>query len=387
MGKTTVAIAVAHAMQQEFAGAVCFVDVGAVADQTLVAATIASSLGLAPQTTDVMPTLLEYFRAQRILLVLDNCEHVIDTVATLSETLFRDSGVHILATSREALRVEGEHVYWLPPLDSPTPDSSMKAADVSPYPAVKLFMERAAAAGGRFELTDENAHTVAGICGRLDGIALAIELAAARAGSYGVLATAELLNKNLGLDWHGRRTALPRHQTLRALLDWSYELLAVADQRALRQLSILVGSFSVEAASAVIHGDLADESATLEILDALVSRSLLSVQSGNDGSARYRVLETTRHYAGEKLLAGGEAEIAARRHAEYFAGLLHSHHGGQIDLEYTGRAHDLREHLGNVRAALDWCFSRGRRGDDKSTPHSQSNLPRPPRRCSSSSRC
>jgi predicted ATPase/DNA-binding winged helix-turn-helix (wHTH) protein len=355
MGKTTVAIAVAHALHEEFAGAVCFVDVGAVADENLVAATIASSLGLAPETADAVPTLLEYCRTQRILLVLDNCEHLIDSMSNLSETLFeRTSGVHILATSREALRVEGEHVYWLPPLDSPTPESSLKAMDVRTYPAVRLFLERAGAAGGRFELDDDNAPMIAGICGRLDGIALAIEIAAGRAASHGFAATADLLNRNLGLDWHGRRTALPRHQTLRALLDWSYGLLAEANQRALCQLSVLVGAFSVEAASAVLD---ANDAATLEILDTLVSKSLVSVQSRADGWARYRVLETTKIYVREKLLASDESSSAARRHAEYFAKLLHSLHGGQIDLEYTGRAHALREHLGNVRAALDWCFS------------------------------
>jgi predicted ATPase/DNA-binding winged helix-turn-helix (wHTH) protein len=365
MGKTTVAIAVAHVMQEEFADAVCFVDIGAVGDETLVAATIASSLGLALQTADAVPTLLEYFRAQRILLVVDNCEHVVDAVANLLETLFSQaSGVHILATSREALRVEGEHVYWLPPLMSPAPESSLRAADVLPYPAVKLFLERAAAAGGRFELTDENAPLVAGICGRLDGMALAIELAAGRAGSYGIAATAELLNKNLGLDWHGRRTALPRHQTLRDLLDWSYGLLAETNQRALRQLSVLVGSFSVEAAGAVMLEGPADDDATIDILDALLSKSLVSVQSGNDGSARYRLLETTRIYAHQKLFESGAGEIAARRHAQYFAKLLEAHHGGQIDLEYTGRAHALREHLGNVRAALDWCFAHRANGGD-----------------------
>jgi DNA-binding winged helix-turn-helix (wHTH) protein len=199
MGKTTVAIAAAHEMREEFSGAVCFVDIGAIADARLVAATIAASLGLSVQTAEAMPTLLEYLRTLRILLVIDNCEHVIDAIATLAETIFKEApGVHILATSREALRVEGEHAYWLPALASPPPQSSMKAADVLAFPAVQLFMERAAASGHRFGLDDENAPIVAGICGRLEGIALAIELAGGRAGSHGIAATADLLNKNLG---------------------------------------------------------------------------------------------------------------------------------------------------------------------------------------------
>jgi predicted ATPase/DNA-binding winged helix-turn-helix (wHTH) protein len=358
MGKTTVAIAVAHAMREEFAGEVCFVDLGAIADPRLVGATIASSLGVAIQTTDPVPTLLDYFRTLRILLVFDNCEHVVDSIAPLLETIFREtSTVHILATSREALRVEGEHAYWLPALGTPPPESRLEAEHVSTYPAVKLFLERATASGGRFELDDQSAPLVAGICGRLDGMALAIELAAARAGSYGVAATAELLNRNLSLDWHGRRTALPRHQTMRALLDWSYGLLADRSQRALRRLSVLVGSFNAEAACAVVREEPASEAMAIEILDTLVSKSLVSVQAGDDGSARFRILETTRIYAREKLLESGEESDVARRHAEYFTRLLDSRHGGQIDLAYTGRADALREHLGNVRAALDWCFA------------------------------
>lgn len=357
IGKTTVAVAIAHAMLEEFGGAVCFVDLGAVTDEELVAATIAASLGLSVQTADVVPTVREYLRTLRILLVLDNCEHVIDTLAPLAETIFRESdGIYILATSREALRVEGEHAYWLPALSTPSPQSSMKAADVFEFPAVRLFMERAAASGGRFNLNDENAPIVAGICGRLEGIALAIELAAGRAGSHGIAATADLLNGNLGLDWHGRRTALPRHQTLRALLDWSYGLLPEAEQLALRRLSVLVGGFTLEAAHAVINGDTASEAATLDALDGLLRKSLVTVYVGEDGAARYRLLETTRAYGLERLQETGEHDRAALRHAEYFKRLLDARHGGQIDLEYTGRAHALREHLGNVRAALDRCF-------------------------------
>lgn len=357
IGKTTVALAVAHALLSEFANAVCFVDLGAVSDAELVAVTIAASLGLSVQSADVEPTLGEYLRTQRVLLVLDNCEHVVDAVAPLVEAIFRDSpGVHLLATSREALRVEGEHAYWLPPLASPQPQSSLKAVDVLAFPAVQLFMERAAAAGGRFELNDESAPIVAGICGRLEGLALAIEFAAGRAGSHGIAATADLLNKNLGLDWHGRRTALPRHQTLRALLDWSYALLPKAEQLVLRRLSVLVGAFTVEAVVAIVNGDESDEPVAHDSLDALVMKSLVSARAGDDGSVRYRLLETTRIYAQEKLQESGEAPATARRHAAHFARLLNSRHGGLIDLEYTGRAHTLREHLGNVRAALEWCF-------------------------------
>lgn len=357
MGKTTVAIAVAHRLRDRFTHGACFVDVSAVEDPELVAATVATSLGLAPETVDVLPTLLEYLRTRQLLLVLDNCEHVVDVASTLAEAIFREtSGVCILATSREAFRVEGEHAYWLPPLATPSPDSSMAVADLLRYPAVQLFMERAGASGGRFELDAELAPLVASICGRLDGMALAIELAAGRAGRYGIAATAELMNRNLGLDWHGRRTAYPRHQTLRALLDWSYEVLAEEHRRALRNLSVLVGGFSVQAAIAVVHDEPMHEAAMLDTLDALISKSLVSVQS-SDGGLRFRILETTRAYSREKLLEHAEDAAAARRHATYFAELLNRHHRGHIDLDYATHVHVMREHLGNVRAALDWCFA------------------------------
>ncbi|MGH8497158.1 MAG: ATP-binding protein [Gammaproteobacteria bacterium] len=357
IGKTTVAVSVAHAMREEFADAVCFVDVGAVTNPELVPATVASALGLTIQTANVLPTLMECLKSLRILLALDNCEHVIDAAATLAELIFREAqGVHILATSREALRVEGERAYWLPPLDSPPPGSSMKAVDVLKFPAVQLFVERAAAAGGRFELTDTNAPAVAGICGRLDGMALAIELAASRVGSHGITETVGLLASGLGLDWRGRRTALPRHQTLRALLDWSYGSLGDLERIVLGRLSIFVGTFTIEAVRSVCCGNMSDELLTITTFDSLVAKSLVSVSVADDNVTRYRLLATTRDYAREKLEESGERQATARRHAAYFAHLLDNACGGEVDPHQDSRAVSLAEHLGNVRAALDWCF-------------------------------
>ena len=358
MGKTTVAVAVAHTMLEEFADAVCFVDLGAVSDSKLVAATVASSLGLTIQTGDVVPTLLECLRTLRILLVLDNCEHVIDATATLAELSFKEAaGVHILATSREALRVEGEHAYWLPPLPSPPPDSSLKAAEVLTFPAVKLFMERAAASGGRFELNDQTAPIVAGICGRLDGIALAIEFAAGRVGSHGITGTEELLNRSLGLDWQGRRTALPRHQTLRALLDWSYGFLVEPERLVLQRLTIFVGTFSLEDAQAIACTGALNEVRVVDTVDSLVAKSLVYAVIAEGSSTRYRLLETTRVYATEKLQDSGEASEVSERHAKYFTRLLNTTFGGDIEPHRDGGVRTSAEHLGNVRAALAWCFA------------------------------
>jgi predicted ATPase/DNA-binding winged helix-turn-helix (wHTH) protein len=292
MGKTTVAVSVAHAMAEEFAGMVCFVDVGAITDPWLVPATIASTLGLAIQTEDALPPLMAFLLSARMLLVLDNCEHLIDVTATLAERIFFDApAVHILATSREALRVEGERAFWLPPLKSPVPNSDLKAGDIQTFPAVTLLIERAAASGSRFELNDANAPQVADICARLDGIALALELVGGRVGTYGVEATLNLLNKRLGLHWQGRRTALPRHQTLHALLDWSYGLLAEPERLVLRRLSIFVGTFSLEGAQAVAAGEELSEKVVASIVDHLVAKSLVWTATADDGVIRYRLLE------------------------------------------------------------------------------------------------
>jgi predicted ATPase/DNA-binding winged helix-turn-helix (wHTH) protein len=335
IGKTTVAVSVAHALFAEFNGAVCFVDLSTVADSKLVSVTIASKLGLTVQTEQVLPALMLCLRELRILLVLDNCEHVVDAVATLAERIFQEApAVHILATSREALRVEGEHVYWLASLESPPSDGSMTAAEAVKFPAVTLFMERAAASGSRLELTDADVPVVAAICGRLDGMPLALEFAAARVGLHGLAGTAELLKTRFGLQFPGRRTAVPRHQTLQALLDWSYGLLSEAEQLVLRTLSIFVGPFTWQAAQAIGCDSIG-------ALGSLVAKSLVSVST-----TRYRLLETTRVYAQEKLDASGEREVIAQRHAMYIASLLNS----------ISDVSEMSEHLGNMRSSLEWAF-------------------------------
>ena len=350
MGKTTVAVCVANAMLEEFAGAVCFVDVGAIADPALVVTTIASTLGLTIQTEDVIPALILCLRTLRILLVLDNCEHMIDAIAVLAERIYQEApGVHILATSREAMRVEGEHAYWLPPLESPSPHELVNAADVTKFPALKLFLERAAAGGSRLEPSDTDVPIVAGICGRLDGIPLAIEFAAAGVAAHGIAGTANLLASRLGLHWPGRRTAHPRHQTLHALLDWSYDFLIERERRVLPRLSVFVGPFTLEAAQAIACAP--DETHFADTVESLVAKSLVSAVPGS-GTARFRLLETTRVYALEKLEESGEKQAIALRHAKYFASLLSCIDRGQ-------GPRSLGEHLGNARAALEWTFSNG----------------------------
>src|SRR5690606_32655675 len=204
-----------------------------------------------------------------LLLVLDNCEHVIDEMAALAEQLYKSAPqVHLLATSRELLRVEGEHVYILPPLDVPPMSADITAADAMTFPAVQLFMDRVAASGAQETLTDETALFALEICQKMDGIALAIELAAGRVRSHGLQGTAELINSRFDLLWHGRRTAPPRHQTLQAMLDWSYKLLSENERSVLYRLSVFVTPFNLEAAQWVAADTVLTE---LEVTAAITS--------------------------------------------------------------------------------------------------------------------
>ncbi len=357
VGKTTVAVAVGHDLMNAFAGAVLFVDLGAVNDPSLAATSLAASLGLSVESTDPASDLIAYLRDKRILLILDNCEHLIEAVATLAERIFIAAPkVHILATSREPLRVEGEHVYRLAPLGFPPDEPGLTAKEAVTFPAIQLFMERAAASGAPLELDDSNAAAVASICRKLDGVALAIELAAGRVDAFGLKQTAALLEERLSLLWLGQRTAPRRQQTLKATLDWSYELLTELEQRVLRQLAVFVGSFTLEAARAVLAGANVDPAAALGAIDSLVAKSL--VTSGGSATARrWRLLESIRAYALDKLGESGEAAQAARSHAEFFHSLAASAApASRSDTTLSGVALCSRE-IDNVRAALDWAFS------------------------------
>jgi predicted ATPase/DNA-binding winged helix-turn-helix (wHTH) protein len=352
LGKTTVAIAAAHALADDFGGDVCFVDLSATTGSAQVATGIASALRLGPVGgDDVVESIVAFVRDRPALLVLDSCEHVIDAVAPLVERLVGAApGLHVLATSREALRVRGEHVHRLSPLDLPPERSGISAAEVLRFGAVQLFVERATASGARLSLSDEDAALVADMCRKLDGNALAIEFAAARVDVHGVRGTASLLENRFKLFWHGRRTAVPRHQTLGALLDWSYNLLDEHERRILRWLSVFVGSFSLEAVAAVAAIDGDDERA-VDLLVSLVDKSLVSFDVARVEGAHYRLLDTTRAYAQAKLVEAGERDAVARLHASWQCSLLERERRGDGDVR------SLAEHLANTRAALEWCFS------------------------------
>ncbi len=307
-----------------------------------------------------MPSLMEYLRTHRPLLVLDNCEHLIDVVAALTEQIFAKApNAHILTTTRETLRVEGEHVFHLPPLETPPPNARLKADEIRAFPAVELFLERAAASGYRTLMTDAELALVADICGRLDGIALAIELIAGRAGSHGIEGTAELLDHRFRLLWQGRRTALARHQTLNALVDWSYNLLPERERHLLRLLSIFVGAFSLDAAKALVAMSDLQEGSFEEIIEGLVNKSLISVERRERAAVRYRLLETTRAHALGKLNENDEVDFAAKLHAEYFASVFAANARVQPLFRRLDSSGTFAGFLGNVRAALHWCFENG----------------------------
>ena len=352
MGKTTVAVAVAHRVLLDFGNAVCFVDLGAITDKALVVSAVASAVGGIAQTNEPLPALLAALSDKRLLLVLDNCEHLIEAVAPLAERIFREAPrVHILSTSREPLGAQGENIYRLLPLESPMKEEELSASEALTASAVQLFMDRAAASGYAIELTDADAPTVAGICRRLDGIALAIELVASRVGAYGIRGTAELLGSRLGLSLGGRRTALPRHQTLRAMLDWSYNLLSPAEQTVVGRLSIFASPFTLDGAMAV-----GQHTAIADILTSLVNKSLIW-RLNIDGSIHYRLLDTMQVYAAAQLEKSGELLEVAGRHASHYMELLGS---ASADLNPDG-AQDttaLSPHLGNIRLALEWSFSK-----------------------------
>ena len=357
IGKTTLAIALAHELLAAFGRDVCFVDLGSVIDPAMAADAVASALGIAVRTADASAGIIAFLRDQRKLLILDSCEHVIEAIGLLSEQIRRDAPeTHILATSREALRVEGEWAYRIAALEAPPEQATICAADILAFPAIQLFVERMAGGESAFELGEDEAPAVADICRGLDGIPLAIELAAGRVGVLGVAETARLLDGRFPLAWRGRRTAHPRHQTLAATLDWSHDLLTDVERLVLRRLAIFLGSFSLDAARSVASSDALDDGRVLEALAGLVDKSLLVVTSAGTTTS-YRLLDTTRAYVVDKLASSGDLSGVARRHATFFRDRLEREADESAEPEGTLTRNDL----GNVRAALEWCF--GRTGD------------------------
>lgn len=356
VGKTTVAIAVGHHLLEAFSGAVLFVDLGMIGDPDLVTTAVASMLGLSVQSDDATPNLIAYLRNKRILLILDTCEHLVEAVAPLAASIVdAASQVYILATSREALRVDGEHIYRLDALAYPPDEPGLTAAIVQTFPATQLFVERAVAGGARLDVSDAEALLIASICRKLDGVALSIELAARRVESYGLQQTAALLDQRLTLLWLGSRTAPPRQQTLQATLDWSFGLLTDLERVVLRRLAVFVGHFTLDAALEVVTSATLDRSTVLGAMDSLVAKSIVATRPVG-AMMRYRLLDTTRAYVLEIRIDDAETADLAVRHAAYYRRWLE-----QTGIEWPNLAtgEERAPHfaaINNVRAALEWCF-------------------------------
>ncbi|HEX3524191.1 MAG TPA: hypothetical protein VHT52_19140, partial [Stellaceae bacterium] len=357
IGKTRLALAAARRLLPEFADGVWVTELAPLADRALGPAAVAAALGLEFPASGVSAEhVANALSGQELLLVLDNCEHVIDAAAKMAEALLRaNRAVHVIATSREPLKAEGEWINPVPPLAVPSGDAEDED-DPLQYGAVRLFIERARAAQRSFAPDRRLAALIAAICRRLDGIPLAIELAAARAAALGLEELAARLDDRFQLLTGGRRTALPRHQTLRATLDWSYELLAEPERAVLRRLAIFAGAFRLEAAIAVVASPELAPLQVVEGLSNLVAKSLVAAQV--DGTAaRYRLLDTTWAYALEKLAESGEREQLARRHAEFGRDFFER---AETEWDTRPTAEWLADYawaLDNLRAALDWALS------------------------------
>jgi predicted ATPase len=338
----------------KFPDGVWMAEFSAIADPSLVSTTVAAAVGLQPGAGQISPQLVSQALAhRRLLLILDTCEHVIDAAAAMAEALLQaGSGVRIIATSRESLRAEGEQIYQVSPLALP----AVNAEDPWRSGAVRLFVVRSRACGAQVSEDQRVAAAIAGICQQIDGIPLAIELAAARAATMSIEVLAAHLDDRFGLLTGGRRTALPRHRTLRATLDWSHDLLSEPERVILRRLAVFAGAFSMEAAGAIAADHELTPLKVVDGLSNLVAKSLIAAEV-NRPVARYRLLDTMRAYALEKLKESGANEVLPRRHAEYYRDLLER---AEVEWEIQPNVERLDDYgwcIDNLRAALDWAFS------------------------------
>ncbi len=357
VGKTRIATRVGLDQLDRHTDGVWFLDLSLLSDPSLVPAIVARALGArGSQREAPAESIVRAFSAKRALLIVDNCEHVIDGVAPLVEEILRRcAGVRILATSRQSLGIEGEVVHRVPSLSVPEHVGDIRAHEAAGFGAIEMFVDRARASDTRFVLTDENAPAVAEICARLDGIPLAIELAASRTKALDVHTLAHMLGDRFRLLTGGTRTALPRHKTLTALIDWSYDQLCAVEQRLLNRLGVFCG-FTLDAALAVCTDAGLEEDGFVDLVSALVDKSLVAVDAG-PRRERYHLLETTKAYVLEELAIAGEADLLARRHAEYFlerAIAADDRYGSGSASSWLAA---VELDIENYRAAMRWALS------------------------------
>ncbi|HEX5848841.1 MAG TPA: NB-ARC domain-containing protein, partial [Rubrobacter sp.] len=359
-GKTRLALAVARSLIEAFEGDVWWVELASISIPDLVPRAVATALGV-PEAPDLSPAeaLVDNLQGRRAFLVLDNCEHLIEACADLADVLLATCpDLTLLATSREPLRVQGETNFMVPILSVPDPGLSLSTGEMADYEAVRLFIERAGAVDSGFALTERNAPAVVRLCDRLNGIPLAIELAAARTRVLSVEQILEKLDDPLGLLSSGGRTVTARHRTLRATLQWSFELLVEAEKALLYRLSVFVGGWDLEAAEAVGTGDAVEAGLVLDLLSALVDKSLVVVEE-NGGDLRYGMLEPVRQFGREKLHGSPDEPEVRFRHAEHYLALAE-----RAELELVGPDQGLwlgrlRTEFANLREAHSWSLEPG----------------------------
>ena len=356
-GKTRLALEVAERAAPAHQHGVAWIDLASLSDPALLPRHVAAAMGFG-ESLDRSPldVLVEMMRPLSVLVVLDNCEHLVEACAALAHTLLAEArALRMLATSREALGVDGEVAWIVPPLSLPASPDPVTAEGISHSEAVQLFVSRAQAVRPAFRLTDANAPSISRVCKQLDGIPLAIELAAARLNVLPVEQIARRLDDVFGLLTTRSRTASPRHRTLRDAIDWSHELLDAKEQRLFRRLAVFVSGFTLDAAEDICAGDGIGDREVLDVLSALVDKSLVRAETSQD-DARCSLLEPVRQYAAEKLLASGEASALRERHARYFVAMAER---AEPEIRGGGRASPWMRRLerdhGNLRAVMEWC--------------------------------
>jgi non-specific serine/threonine protein kinase len=364
VGKTRLALALAERMAGSHADGTWFVELAPLADAALVAETVSQvvAVPLSPGA-DPIPALVNYFRTRDTLLILDNCEHLLVACATLSDALLRYCAhLRILATSREPLGVTGELPWRVPSLAAPA-DVPLAAAELRKMGAVELFVTRVRDMLPLFELTEANAHMVGRICARLDGIPLALELAAARARAVPLDVIADRLDDQLRLLTGGKRTTVPRQQTLAAAIGWSHNLLTCDERRFFRRLSVFAGGWTVDAAEVICAPDDGAENEVLDLLTRLVDKSMVVAEGGVSGIERYRLLEPLRQYGQHRLAESGEAEAIRDRHFAYYLALVKmAHTEVAVPRKRDGWLQRLDDDNDNFRRALAWGSERDPRG-------------------------
>jgi predicted ATPase len=359
-GKSRLAVVAANELLGRFEDGAWMVELAPLSDASLVPQAVGSVLGVRERPGhSLLETVSEHLRSRKLLLVLDNCEHLIGACAELVETLLRSCpDLRVLATSREALAVGGEVAWAVPPLALADLGQAPEVESLPRYESARLFVDRAAAVKPTFALTEHNVAAVARVCYRLDGLPLAIELAAARAKVLSVEEIAERLDENFGLLSGGSRTAMPRQRTLRATMDWSYGLLSEGERALLRRLSVFSGDFTLEAAESICDGEDLGRGEVLELLSRLVDKSLV-LTGEQAGSTRYRLLETVRRYGQERLEESGEAGSVGERHANHYLALAEEAEPELRGTQQVPWLQRLSSERDNLRAAMAWLLVEG----------------------------